>query len=301
MEKKFAFKAELILVIVTILAGAGWIFSKEALNGMPPLFFISMRFLLGGIVLLLIGRRYFRGVTWQQLKPIILIGGVMGLTMLSWIMGLYQSSNLGVGAFITCLGVVFVPLIGRLLFGDRPTISIWVSLPFAITGLGFLALSNGFNFEISHLYFLGTAIGVAFQLNLLSRFLMRTPSLVLTSVQLTSAGILLFIVSLLTESLPQGISLDIAGWFLASALLATSLRYFLQMYAMSLTPVSHAAVIMNLEPVWAAIFAVFWFNEVMSLGQIFGCCLIFMAMLISRWSQIKRIFKRKPKANENLA
>jgi drug/metabolite transporter (DMT)-like permease len=60
---------------------------------------------------------------------------------------------------------------------------------------------------------------------------------------------------------------------------------------MSLTQVSHAAVIMNLEPVWTAIFAVFWFSESMGGGQVFGCCLIFVAMLVSRWSQIKMIFK----------
>ncbi|WP_298943264.1 EamA family transporter [uncultured Psychromonas sp.] len=295
MQQKFAFKAELILVLVTILAGAGWIFSKEALMGMTPLFFISMRFFIGGLVLLLIGHRYFRGVKWQEIKPIILIGAVMAIAMLCWVMGLYQSSNVGVGAFITCMGVVFVPIIGRLMFGDRPAMSIWVALPFAIIGLGFLALSNGLNFEISHLYFLGTAIAVAFQLNLLSRFLLRVHSLVLTSVQLTTAGILLLIVSLLTETLPSSINVDILGWLLASALIATSLRYLLQMYAMSLTPVSHAAVIMNLEPVWAAIFAVFWFGEIMTLGQVFGCCLIFIAMLISRWSQIRKIFKHKYK------
>ena len=297
MQQKFAFKAELLLILVTILAGAGWIFSKEALSGMTPLFFISMRFLIGGVVLLLIGHRYFRGVKWQDIKPVMLIGAVMGLAMLCWVLGLYQSSNVGVGAFITCMGVVFVPIIGRLMFGDRPAMSIWVALPFAIIGLGFLALSNGLNFEISHLYFLGTAIAVAFQLNLLSRFLLRVHALVLTSVQLTTAGVLLLIVSLLTETLPTSISVDILGWLLASAIIATSLRYLLQMYAMSLTPVSHAAVIMNLEPVWAAIFAVFWFGEAMTLGQIFGCCLIFMAMLISRWSQVRKIFKRKNKAN----
>lgn len=294
MQKSFAFKAELLLVLVTILAGSGWIFSKEALNGMTPLFFVSMRFLIGGVVLLLIGYRYFKGVKWQEIKPIILIGVVMGIAMLCWVQGLHQSSNLGVGAFITCLGVVFVPFIGRFLFGDKPPISIWVSLPFAILGLGFLALSNGLTFEVSHLFFLGTAIAVAFQLNLLSRFLLRVHALVLTSVQLTTAGVLLFIISLFSEPLPQTISFDILGWLLASAVIATSLRYLLQMYAMSLTPVSHAAVIMNLEPVWAAMFAMLWLGESMTLSQLFGCLLIFVAMLVSRWSQIKSIFKRKP-------
>lgn len=293
MTSRFSFKAELILILVTVIAASGWIFSKEALAGMPPLFFIAMRFFIGGVALLLIGKKYFSDVKWADLKPIISIGVVMGLGMLFWVIGLHQTSNLGVGAFITCLGVVFVPFVGQFVFGDRAPMSIWVSLPFAVIGLAFLALGNGLNLESSHLYFLGTAICVAFQLNLLSHFLVRINALVLTSIQLTTAGILLLFVSLLVEGAPQAISLNIFWWLLASALLATSLRYFLQMYAMSMTPVSHSAVIMNLEPVWAAIFAVVWFNEVMTLGQAFGCSLIFFAMLVSRWSQIRVIFKRK--------
>jgi drug/metabolite transporter (DMT)-like permease len=276
---------------VTVLAACGWIFSKEALAGMPPLFFVSMRFLIGGVALLLIGTKYFRGVQWRDIKPVILIGAVMALAMLFWAKGLNQTSNLGVGAFITCMGVVFVPIIGRFMFGDRPSMGIWLSLPIAVIGLAFLALSNGLSFEMSHLYFLGTAICVAFQLNLLSRFLVSMHALVLTSIQLTTAGVLLLIVSLFIEGTPSGISMDVMWWLLASALISTSLRYLLQMYGMSLAPVSHGAVIMNLEPVWAAIFAVLWFNEVMTLGQAFGCFLIFIAMLVSRWPQVRTILK----------
>jgi len=130
------------------------------------------------------------------------------------------------------------------------------------------------------------------QLNLLSRFSMRMHVLVLTAIQLFAAGAVLLGLSLLFEPLPHSISISVAGWFLASTLIASSLRFLLQTYGMSLTPVSHAAVIMNLEPVWTAIFAVFWFNEIMSAGQVFGCVLIFVAMLVSRWPQIRSILRR---------
>ena len=59
-------KAELILVFVTILAGFGWIFSKEALAGLPPLFFMGVRFIIAGFVLFLAGQKYFRGLDWQE-------------------------------------------------------------------------------------------------------------------------------------------------------------------------------------------------------------------------------------------
>ncbi|RBP83122.1 DMT family transporter [Marinomonas rhizomae] len=284
-------KAELILVLVTILAGFGWIFSKEALAGFPPLFFMGVRFIVAGFVLFLAGQKYFRGLDWQSVKQASLVGLVMGVTMMFWVTGLDQGSNLGVGAFITSLGVVLVPVVARFMFGARPPMSIWVALPIAVVGLGFLALNNGLNFEFAHLYFLGAAFGSAFQLNLLARFSMRMHALVLTAIQLSVAGCFLLLLSLLTETLPHSVSMAAAGWFLLSTLVATSLRFLLQTYGMSLTPVSHAAVIMNLEPVWTAIFAVFWFSESMASGQMIGCLLIFIAMLVSRWPQIRTIFK----------
>lgn len=290
MKQGVHVKAELILVLVTILAGFGWIFSKEALAGLPPHFFMGVRFMIAGFVLFLAGQKYFRGLDWKGIKQASIVGVVMGITMMCWVTGLDQGTSLGIGAFIVSLGVVLVPLVARFMFKERPPMSIWVALPFAIVGLGFLALNNGLNFEFAHVYFFGAAVGSAFQLNLLSRSSMRMHVLVLTAIQLSVAGVLLFSLSLITETLPHSISIGVAGWFLASTLIATSLRFLLQTYGMSLTPVSHAAVIMNLEPVWTAIFAVLWFSESMGIGQVFGCLLVFIAMLVSRWSQIKGIF-----------
>ena len=285
--------AESILVFVTILAAAGWIFSKEALVGLPPLFFMGMRFIIAGFVLFLAGQKYFRGLVWEDVKRASFVGVVMGITMMFWITGLDQSSNLGVGAFITSLGVVLVPVLARFIFGARPPMTIWLALPIAVLGLGLLALNNGLNFEFAQIYFLGAAFGSALQLNLLSRFSMRMHSLVLTAIQLSVSGSLLLCVSLLTETRPSDISMEVAGWFLASTLIATSLRFWLQTYGMSLTQVSHAAVIMNLEPVWTAILAMLWFSEVMGVVQLVGCVLIFIAMLVSRWSQIKAAIRYK--------
>lgn len=290
MKKSTHLKAELILVFVTVLAGLGWIFSKESLVGLPPLFFMGARFLIAGFVLVLAGRRFFNGLVWNDVKQAIQVGLVMGVAMMFWVSGLDRASNLGVGAFITSLGVVLVPVFGRFIFKDHPPKSIWVALPVAVSGLAFLALGSEVSYEVAQLLFLGSALTFAFQFNLLSRLSTRIHVLVLTSIQLMVAGTFLLVLSLFTEHLPVTISINVAGWFLASTLIATSLRFLLQTYGQSLTPTSHAAVIMNLEPVWTAFFAAIWFSESMSLNQLMGCGLIFLAMLISRWTQIRAIF-----------
>jgi drug/metabolite transporter (DMT)-like permease len=159
-----------------------------------------------------------------------------------------------------------------------------------VAGLAFLALGNGVSYEVAQLLFLGAALTFAFQFNLLSRLSTRIHVLVLTAIQLMVAGCFLLLLSVFSEDLPSSVSLEVAGWFLASALIATSLRFLLQTYGQSLTPTSHAAVIMNLEPVWTSLFAAVWFSESMSQQQLVGCGLIFLAMLISRWTQIRAIF-----------
>lgn len=290
MRQVTHFKAELILVLVTIIAAFGWIFSKETLQGLPPLFFMGVRFLVAGFVLLLAGRKYFRRLNFHDIKGAMTVGLVLGAAMMLWITALDQSQNLGVGAFITSLGVILVPIVSRFLFGERPATSIWVALPVAIVGLACLALGNGVTLEWAQVYFFIAAVTFALQFNLLSRMTTRLHVLVLTAIQLATAGVLVLAISLVVETLPETVPLPIMGWFLASTLIATSLRFLLQTYGQSLTPASHAAIIMNLEPVWTAILAAFWFGEQMLLMQMIGCGLIFAAMLISKWTQIRAIF-----------
>ena len=286
-------KAELILVSVTIIAAFGWIFSKEALAELPPIFFLGVRFVIAGIVLFFVGARFFKGIRWQDLKGATMVGAVMSIAMMFWIVGLDQVSNIGVGAFINSLGVILVPVFARFMFKERPARSIWVALPIAVIGLGCLALGNGVSFEWAQGFFLVSAITFAFQFNLLTRMSTKLHVLVLTAIQLFTAGVVMLMVSPTIEEVPHSVSLPIVGWFLASTLIATSLRFLLQTYGQSLTPASHVAVIMNLEPVWTALLAAIWFSETMTSLQLIGCALIFSAMLVSKWSQVRAFLRRK--------
>lgn len=285
-------KADLVLILVTLLAAVGWIFSKETLAGLPPLLFIGTRFLLAGLVLLVLGRSDLHRIKQpDMLWRSLCIGAVMAAALLCWIKGLEQGSHLGEGAFITSLGVVLVPVIARLLFGDVVALSTWVSLPVAVTGLGLLSLDGGFNPDPGQLYFLSAALLFSFHFTLIARLAAKIPAVILTATQLIVAGLISTVVSALVEPWPTEVAIPIWGWFLASALVATSLRFTLQTYGQGLAPVSHVALIMVLEPVWTALIASLWFDETMTQLQLLGCTLIFSAMLISRWRWYRGLFR----------
>jgi|TARA_R100000049_G_C1931756_1_gene75677 drug/metabolite transporter (DMT)-like permease len=290
--KRAPWQADALLLLVTVLAASGWIFSKEALAGMPPLLFIGTRFLLAGLILLGFAWPTLTRMSARRVRRGLLVGVLFSAAIAFWVLGLNYSDHLGESAFINSLGILLVPVVARLLFGDRPPRSTWVALPVALLGFALLSLNAGFNVEASQLLMVCAALCFALLINVNARVVRNVPALPLTTLQLISVGVVLTGLSLVVEHQPLALSPSILGWFMTSVLLASSLRFFLQIKAQSMTTPSHAAVILMLEAVWTALFAAWWFGETMTALQLLGCSLIFMALLINRWYWVRKVLLR---------
>ncbi|GED45657.1 MULTISPECIES: DMT family transporter [Halomonadaceae] len=290
--KQAPWQADALLLLVTALAAGGWIFSKEALAGMPPLLFIGTRFLLAGLILLGFAWPTLTRMPLRRVRRGLLVGVLFSAAIAFWVLGLNYSDHLGESAFINSLGILLVPVVARLLFGDRPPRSTWVALPVALLGFALLSLNAGFNVEASQLLMVCAALCFALLINVNARVVRNVPALPLTTLQLISVGVVLTGLSLVVEHQPLALSPSILGWFMTSVLLASSLRFFLQIKAQSMTTPSHAAVILMLEAVWTALFAAWWFGETMTALQLLGCSLIFMALLINRWYWVRKVLLR---------
>ena len=284
-------KADLWLLATTLLAAAGWIFSKEALAGLAPLQFVGLRFLLAGIVLLAFAWPQLRRLTAAGLRGALIVGALFAAAMALWITGLEHATHIGEGAFISSLGIVIVPVVGWLLFGERPPRITWVAMPLALLGFACLSLEQGFRFEPGQWFFLGAALVFALLFTLNSRIVRNVPALALSAVQVLMVAVLMLPLSLLLERWPETVAAPVVGWLLASAILATTLRFFVQLHGQSLTSASHAAVILMLEPMWTALVAAWWFGETMSAQQFVGCGLIFSALVLSRWRWVRDLLR----------
>jgi len=293
-------KADVLLIIVTLLAALSWLFSKEAVGLMPPLLFMAVRFTLAGIVLALWGLPQLLALNALQWRRGLRVGLCFGAGMSLWIMGLFRGTHVGEGAFLTSLGVVLVPVISRLVFGERAPLSTWLALPVAAAGLALLSLQEGFTLASGQLFYVGAAVLFALYYTLNTRaanhreaalgdVVTKVPALPLTAVVLLTVGALTTGLSAFYEPwLPtvQAISSEMVAWVLASALLGSAARFLIQTYAQSLSAHSNGVIIMIVEPVWTASLAAFWLGERMSPQQLFGCAVILLALLVSRaWPQ----------------
>lgn len=286
-------RADLLLLLVTVLAASGWIFSKEALNGMPPLLFIGSRFLLAGLILAAFCLPRLLRLSAADLGIIVGVGLLFSGAIGFWILGLHHSHHLGESAFINSLGILLVPVMAKLLFGDRPPRSTWIALPVALAGFGLLSLNAGFRVEPGQWLIVCSAVLFSLLINANSRVVRRIPALPLTTLQLGVVGVALSLASLISEPWPARLGADTLGWLAASVLLASTLRFFLQIHAQGLTTPSHAAVILMLEAVWTAMLAALWYRETMTLLQLAGCGLIFLALLINRWYWVRKLFTQR--------
>jgi drug/metabolite transporter (DMT)-like permease len=133
------YHADLLLLLVTLIAAFGWMFSKEALAGFAPLQFMGIRFTLAATVVAAVGWGTLRALPPASVRRAVLLGLLFAAAMATWILGLEFASNVGEGAFINSLGVVLVPLVARWLFGDKLPWSAWAALPVAVAGLALLS------------------------------------------------------------------------------------------------------------------------------------------------------------------
>lgn len=281
-------KADLVLLVVTILSALGWIFSKEAVTGMPPLLFMGIRFVIAGLVLAAVQSRLVFSSSFREIKLSVGVGSIFALAMTFWIVGLKLSTHVAEAAFITSLCLVFIPIMAMAFFKEKPPKSTWIALPIALSGLALLSLKNGFHIEHSQVLLILGATFIAVHFNVVTFVVAQVPAIRLTTISLFACGCLMLIISLFMETWPSEINRTLWVWILASAVIASSLRFLLQTYAQSLAPASHTAVIMMLEPVWVTVLSSFWFDERLSAMQFMGCGLIFSSLLVNRikWIQL---------------
>lgn len=307
-----ATQSDLLLIVVTLIAAISWVFSKEAISLMPPLLFIGLRFLLAATFLACMGTKKLRQLTREHIVRSARVGIIFGVAMLFWVLGLAHSESMGEGAFLTSLGVLLIPIVARVFFAEPIPRSTWLALPVALLGIALLSLAHGFTVSSGQLFYVVAAVGLAIYFTLNTRTatvsvrqtsgqrvaseLTAVDPLALTIIALTSVGLVTLVVSLLLE--PWTLesvrwSPSLLGWLLASAVIGTAGRFWLQTYAQSLTTQTSGAVMLILEPIWVALCAAVWFAETLDVLQWLGCLMIFLALLVSRWQVLRSIVTRR--------
>jgi len=266
--------------------GMGYVARRIGSLEAPPFTFNGLRFLIGAVVLmppLLIGgfRRYLR-------LNEIYAGAITGFCLfvgtnlqqigLKW-------TDAGRAGFITGLYVVLVPIIG-LFLGRKVNIFNTIGALFALSGLVFLSPWQGTSFNTGDLIMILCSIVYAVYIILVGKFSPECSSLGFSFMTFTSCGIFSLIPGLFEKSQWETINAVMLP-LLYLGLFAVGIGYSLQVTAQKFTLPSHAAIIMSLEAVFAAIFGWIILNEILSLRELIGCIFMFLGFVIVQADKLK--------------
>ncbi|MGE5250161.1 MAG: DMT family transporter [Bacteroidota bacterium] len=280
-------RADLILLLVSIIWGSAFAAQRVAGQLGSVYFFNGSRYLLAGLIVLpfALGKR--EGVPrgspgrvqwlWMAAAGSVLFGAAAFQQA-----GMLYTTAANAG-FITSLYVVFVP-IGLLLFwGERPHWLAVVAVAMAVAG-AFLLSSGGDSLKLQPgdaLELMG-AILWTFHVILVGKFAAKFHPISFSAGQLFVCGALNFIPGLFAER-PTPAQMELLALPVAyTAVLALGLGYTLQVWAQRHTPPADAALILGLESVFAALAGWAILKETLSPVQFLGCALIFAAVVTSQ-------------------
>jgi drug/metabolite transporter (DMT)-like permease len=243
------------LAVAALLFGATFVVVKEAVAILPPLSFVGWRFLIGAAALLALGLPRGRPI-WRDgfLAGVLLFAGYALQTA-----GLAQTSASNSG-LITGLYVTFTPLLAAL-FGRRSVgLPIVAGTLIGFAGLALLTIADGVVLAGGDLLTVGCAIAFAGHIVVLSRVAFRHAVVPFTAVQLLVTAVL----SLVGSALVEGLRLP--GTQVLPALLLTGLvvsggAFLLQVWSQTVIGPARTAILLALEPAFAAGFAAWLLAE----------------------------------------
>ena len=277
------------LAVAVLIWGSTFVAQSVGMDKVGPFTFQAVRcalavlFLLPVIALFEIRdiKNYFR--KWLD-KKLWLAGILCGLAL--FIAASLQQVSLvdtdaGKAGFLTALYIVLVPVIGFFL-GRRLSLPTIISIVLAVIGLYLLSCVGVTTIRTGDLLLLGCALAFAVQITLIDRLGKDVDGLRLNCIQCLVVTILSTIFMFGTEApnLP-----DILACWLPigyAGILSMGVAYSLQVLGQQRLEPTAASLIMSLESVVAAITGWLILRETMTGVELFGCCLVFSAVILSQ-------------------
>jgi len=288
-------KSDGLLLLTALIWGFAFVAQRVGMAHVGPFTFNGLRFALGCAVLLpwvMRARPASRekggggGAGWTS----VFGGGALAGSVLFAGASLQQVglvyTTAGNAGFITGLYVVIVPLLG-LLFGQRTHFGTWAGALLAAVGLYLLSVTAGFAVAFGDLLEVAGAVCWAGHVLLIGRLSPRTEATRLAFAQFAVCAALSLVVAVFVEPIAFTGVWQAAVPILYGGALSVGVAYTLQVVAQRHAHPAHAAILLSLESVFAALGGWLFLGESLSPRGLLGCALMLAGMLLSQlWALI---------------
>jgi drug/metabolite transporter (DMT)-like permease len=290
-ERRTATLATVALLGVTASWGSTFFLIKIVLEELPVLDFLAVRFAIATAALLVIFPRAVGRLSASALRSGVVLGLLYGVAQILQTAGLAHTPA-SVSGFITGMYVVCTPLLAAPLLKHRIGAMTWFAVLLSLAGLAVLSL-RGLSVGYGEALTLVAAVLYALHIVGLGAWSKPADAIGLTIVQLAVITAVCVV-----ASAPDGVTLPgtpSAWWSVVyMAVVAAALALALQTWAQAHLPPTRAAIIMTMEPVFAAAFAVALGGEDPTSRMLLGGAMVVTAMLLVELAPRRKIEAEVP-------
>ncbi|HIV15311.1 MAG TPA: DMT family transporter [Candidatus Avisuccinivibrio pullicola] len=300
----FELRQSLFLFITATIWGSGFIGQSIGMDHVEPFTFTFFRTLIGGIVLLpviafmrKIRQRGGRRLPHTDKKALLLGSLACGACLIAaesfQQFGLKFGTDAGKAGFITSMYIIFVPLL-TLFTGRRIRPLIWLAVALSVAGLYLLCIKGELSFERGDLMVFICAIVFAVHILVIAYFVDKVDGILLSCGQFFAASFIGLILMLVHDTVTWEGLRGAAPALLYVGIMSNGVAYTLQIVGQRGMNPAVATIILSLESVMATIFGILILNESLTLRELMGCVLMFIAVLMAQWPQKKTEYRDLP-------
>ena len=278
-------KADLILVLVTMCWGVSYYLMEISLAELDPFTLNAHRFLGAFVIAGIFSWKKVLTVNRTTLKYSLLVGVALVFVYMGATFGVKYTS-LSNSGFLCALTVIFTPIINRLVFRKRAGAKLTLVVIMCFVGIALMTLKDDFSINTENLrgdiLCLMCAVAYAVDLILTERAVSHeeVDAYLLGVFQLGVTGILNFMLAFIFETPHFPETAGVWGSVIFLSVFCTGIAFVLQPVAQQYTTASHVGVIFTLEPVFAAIVALVFAHEVLSVKAYIGALLMLASIFV---------------------
>jgi drug/metabolite transporter (DMT)-like permease len=265
------------LLSVSAAWGMAFVVMKDAIERQSVNNFLFTRFLFAVLVMVALKPSVVKQFDRDLLQRAGSAGVFLGLGYIFQTLGLARTGA-AITGFVTGLYVVFTPLLAYFFLKERITKMIWFCVAIATVGLGLLSI-RGFSVGIGEMLVLASAFFFAAHIIALGKWSSGRDVYAMTIVQLAMCAVLSGL-----ASIPEGYSPPpdngVWGVVIFTAVICTAVAFVVQTWSQAHMTTTKVAVILTMEVVFAAVFAMIFGGERLTLQATLGGVMVLTAMFM---------------------
>ena len=279
--KKQKLLAQLALVITTMIWGVTFVMVKDALNDAGPYMFAFLRFGLAFLVGSAFAYNKIGSIKFNEVIAGLVCGFVLFVGYAFQNYGLMQTSP-SKSAFITSVSVIMVPMILFLFNINKVKTKIWFSTFLAMVGLYILLDPAGAGLNIGDILTFGCALSFAIHIIFQDKYLSKGVDIVnFFLTQMIFITLFSFIAAVLFEGTTVYFTDRLYIAIIVTGVLATFVSFLLMIWSQTVLSANKTAILLSLEPVFAALFSTFFAGEILGFYGWVGGSIVVVAVISS--------------------